>query len=301
MNSTPVSRRQALGGIAALGAAAIAKPSLADHHAKIDMSNPAAALKTRVKVMGSVGEQKIQSFLRFHIYGQMPDEPARPLFSMNNMIVAYWKPGEDDSYYLKHYETAYYTKFDTDEPIESFVNPYTGEENEIFQFILGPINRQYKTNTVVAPGLAPLPLESHVIGDRIFVATQSITQFPNILTPEDWPRRSTGPLVSWSSFMTYSAAVADVANPDKMSAPAHIQLQNFVSWPAWMLMGNKPGGTMARAYGTDIESTDALPKSIIANFEKYTPEILETEKWQTPRMDAVDYFNEMTKRKQAES
>ena len=216
---------------------------------------------------------------------------------MNNLIVAYWRPGEDNSFHLKHYEVGYYTRFDTDDPITEWANPYTDETVEIFQFVLGPIARQYKTDTVVAPGLAPLPLTSHVIGDRLFVTTQALTQFPNMMTPEEWPKRSSGPMVNWSSLMTFSARVADVVNPDLSSAPAHVQLQNFISWAPWMLMGQRPGGTMARAFGTDIKDFDALPTAVRSGFERYTPEIFATEDWQTPRLDAVDYFNEMVRRK----
>lgn len=303
MNGTLINRRRAMGTLAALAAGATTVTTAKNHGGmiRLKLDDPVAALKARVKVMGSIAEERVVSFLRFHVYGQMPHEPARPLFSMNNLIVGYWRPGDDDSYHLKHYEVGYYAGFDTDDAIETWTNPYTEKEIELFPFVLGPINRQYKTDTVVAPGLAPLPLTSHVMGDRFFVATQSISRIPNIMQPDEWPERSSGENVNWSSFMTYSAPVAEVADPQRTHVGAHIQLQNFVSWQPWMFMGQRPGGLMSRAFGTHIDDFDQLPATVRAGFEKQTPDIFATDKWDIPRMDAVDYYNKsVTERQQGD-
>ncbi len=64
-----------------------------------------------------------------------------------------------------------------------------------------------------------------------------------------------------------------------------------------MQMEGRPGGTMARAYGTDIAGFDALPADVRAGFEKYTPEIFDTASWTVTRFDEFDYFNLMQERR----
>jgi hypothetical protein len=304
MSDHNFSRRKALGSLAGFTAAGLtagcAEPSAPrPQPLQLDLNDPKDLAFARQKVIGSVAEATVHSFLRFHFYGQVPGEKARRLFSMNNYIIDYWEPVEYGTYKLRHYEVGYYTDFDTDNPIESWVNPYTSEELEVFQFVLGPINREYSPASVLAPGLAPIPLTSHTMNDRFVVATEAISQIPNLFQPDEWPKYSSGKMANWLSLQTLSSVWDDVVNPDLTSAPVHIQLQNFISWGSWMKMGGYEGGSTARAFGTEIEGFDALSPDVRAAFEKYTPEIFDTETWDVTRFDEVDYFQKMQKLREA--
>ncbi len=300
MAEKQLSRRKAIGSLAGLGAAGFiagcenqSVSQAASPPLQLDLNDPVDLAVARQKVIGSVAEEQVHSFLRFHFYGQVPGEKARRLLSLNNYIVDYWEPVERGTYKLRHYEVGYYTEFDTDNPIDSWVNPYTNEELEVFHFILGPINREYSPEAVLAPGLAPVPLASHQMGERLVVTTEAISQMPNLFKPDEWPKYSSGEQVNWLSLQTLSALMNDVLNPELNSAPAHIQLQNFVSWASWMKMGGIPGGSMARAFGTEIAGFDALPEKIYNGFKERTPEIFETDSWDVTRFDELDYFKKM--------
>ena len=302
MSKSGITRRHALATIAGVGAAGIvsghADAATPDaEQFKLDLNDPVALSVARQKVIGSVAKEAVHSFLRFHFYGQVPGEKAVPLLSMNNYIIDYWEPLERGTYQLRHYEVGYYCEFDTDNPIETWRNPYTKEDLEVYQFILGPIARLYSPGNVIAPGLAPKPLTSHLMGPRFYVATEAISQMPNLFQPDEWPKYSSGEKVNWVSVQTLSALMADVLNPELSSAPANIHLQNFISWGSWMKMGGRPGGTMARGYGTGIAGFDALPEQVHAGFKKYTPEIFATDSWTDTRFDEIDYFNLMKERR----
>lgn len=306
MSNSRITRRHAVAALAGAGAAGLVA-GCADNGAQtgnnkpaplqLNLDDPIDLSFARQKVIGSVVSEEIHSFLRFHFYGQVPGEKARPLFSMNNYIVDRWEPVERGTYKLRHWEVGYYCDFDTDDPLELWVNPYTEEELEVFQFVLGPIDRQYSPEAVLAPGLAPVPLTSHIMGPRFYVATEAISQIPNLFQPEDWPKRSSGKMANWVSLQTLSALMDDVLNPELNSAPANIHLQNFISWGSWMQMGGRPGGTMARAYGTEVDGFEALPQNVYDGFKKYTPEIFETATWDVTRFDEFDYFNLMQERR----
>ncbi|MCG8443963.1 MAG: DUF1838 domain-containing protein, partial [Caulobacterales bacterium] len=175
----------------------------------------------------------------------------------------------------------------------------TNETIEMFTFILGPVARQYTPDGIIAPGIAPNPLRISVVGDRVFIPAQSIETFPNLFSPEEWPKHSSGPDVYWDSLYTFSARLADVANPDLSAAPAVIQMQNLTSWQPFFEMGQRPGRTMARAFGQNISGFDALAGNIRADFEKHTPEIMDTDNWTETRFDTFDYFNTLNAKREA--
>jgi hypothetical protein len=306
MADSKLTRRKALASIAGLGTATAAglvsgcsDDAVPVVPMELDLDDPIDLAFARQKVRGSVVEERLDSFIRFHFYGQVPGEKAKRLLSMNNYVIHLWTPIKRGTYHLKHYEVGYYTEFDTDKPLETWLNPYTNEEVEAYHFILGPIEREYSPEGVIAPGLAPVPLQSHVMGDRFILATEAISLIPNMFQPDEWPKRSSGKNINWLSLMTQSASMADVLNPELNSAPPQIQLQNFIAWGSWMQMGGISGGSMARAYGTDIAGFDALSPDVRAAFEKYTPEIFDIESWTDVRFDEWDYFNLMQERRKA--
>lgn len=259
----------------------------------IDLSTADARNRAIVKIMGSIGGEEKHAFMRFHIYGFPGEGNVIPFFSMNNYIVQKWTSQDDGTFTLAHHEVGYFTRFDTDEPIETWKNPVTGETVELELFVLGPITRSYTPEGIIAPGIAPNALRINVIGDRVFVPAQSIEEFPSMFMPEEWPELSAGPVTYWDSMYTFSASLQDVADPATTSAPAEIHMQNLVSWQPFLRMKGLPGRTMARAWGQHISGPEVLDPEVREAFEKYTPDIFRTDEWTDVRFDSVDYYNKM--------
>jgi hypothetical protein len=274
-----------------------AEPALERTYTTADLeeilSDPVKRSEMIVKVMGSTEREDTYAFLKFHVYGYV-GENAIPFFTMNNVIVQKWNPMDEPGHFaLDHYEVAYYSEFDTETPIETWTNPVTGEEIEIPPFILGPIAREYTPDGILAPGLAPEPLNISVIGDRVFIPTQSTDIAYNPMNGPEWGPYASDPTVYWDSMMTYSADVADVLDPNKTRTEAEIHMQNLVSFNPYFRMGMRPGRTMVRAFGTHIDSLDDIPPEARAGLEKYTPEIFETDEWTELRIDAIDFMQEI--------
>ncbi|WP_187276568.1 DUF1838 family protein [Parahaliea maris] len=305
--SEKVTRRSALKGLGALGAAGLTLSGPSARAANkpvvgldsrygindLDLSTPEARSSIITKVMGSIGTEDTHAFMRFHIYGYLGDRSLVPLFSMNNYLVQKWKLIEPGTSELRHYEVGYYCEFDTDNPITHWTNPVTGKTVELEQFVLGPIGRMYTPQGIIAPGIAPNPLRVNVVGNRVFVPAQSLETFPNMFTPEEFPELSSGPTIFWDSMYTFSANIEDVLNPELTSAPAEIHMQNMTSWQPFFGFGNLPGRSMVRSWGCNISGFDALEPQVRAGFEKYTPDIFETDTWNDVRFDSMDYYNKV--------
>ncbi len=236
-----------------------------------DFSDPVEALRAHVKLVGSLAKETVVSFYRLNIYADLNAGNFVPLFTMNNLLIDKWEPQGNDVYQLLKYEAGCYTGIDSYDLIETFDHPLTGKAIPARNFRLGPVPRGYDNEKFTVMGYDPNPLPLDVIGDRVFLATQSIESSPSFTDPKK--TRFT------NSFMTYSATLADMQNPDLPSAPVHAQLQNKTEWQPWMEMGDQPGGTVVRGYGTKVAKLDDLPPGVLVQFEEQVPEILDTENW----------------------
>jgi len=270
-----VSRRSALQGATALGGAGLlglaATPASAMNTPRADFTDPRTALRTHVKMVGSLGTATVYSFMRLNIYADLGEGNFVPFFTMNNILVDYWQPKGDDQHEMRKYEVGFYTRFDSQEPLEEFLNPVTGKTSAIHHFRLGPVPRLYTPTGVIAMGYTPTLLPIEIIGERVFLATQSIESRPDMINP--------GRTTYTNSFMTMSASLADINDPAVLSAPVHLQLQNKNRWAPWMGMGDRPGGTVARGFGGKVASLDALPKTVIDGARRFVPEIFDTANW----------------------
>lgn len=295
------SRRDALKQLGGIGLSALALSTASQatatestkrySAADLDLSTPERRSSVATKIVGSIGSEEKHAFLRFHIYGYM-GENVVPFFSMNNYVVQHWSPDSRPGHFnLKHYEVGYFTEFDTDNAITHWKNPVTGEVVELETFILGPIGRLYTPNGIIAPGIAPQPLRINVIGDRVYVPTQSIESFPNMFKPEDWPVYSSGEKIYWDSMSTYSAPLADVLDSNRHSVNAEIHMQNLTSWQPFLRLGQLQGRSMARAFGQNIAGFHELSPQIRADFEKFAPAIFDTRNWKDMRFDSIDFYN----------
>jgi len=236
-----------------------------------DFADPVEALRAHVKLVGSLAEETIVSFYRLNIYADLSEGNYVPLFTLNNLLIDKWTPKGKDNFQMLKYEAGYYTAIDSYDVIQEFKHPLTGDMLPVQNFRLGPVPRGYDKDKYIVMGYNPNPLPLEVIGDRVFLATQSIESSPSFVDPTKTSYTN--------SFMTYSATLTDMQNPDLASAPVHAQLQNKNEWPVWMQMGEQPGGTVARGYGSKVEGLDDLPPGVLEQFGKQTPEILDTDNW----------------------
>ncbi len=273
-----ISRRAALAGAAGVAGAALyatmpsvtradtAQPSFVP-----EFDDPADALRAHVKLVGSLDSETVVSFYRLNIYGDLHEGNFVPMFTMNNLLIDKWTRKSDTEFQMLKYEAGYFTEIDSYEPMKTLKHLTNGKPLTIQNFRLGPVPRNYSPSGYIVMGFHPDPLPLEIIGDRVYLATQSIEASPSFTDPTE--TRYT------NSFMTYSALLEDMQNPDIASAPVHAQLQNKTAWMPWMEMGDHPGGTVVRGYGSKVPSVEDLPPGVLAGFEEQIPQILDIENW----------------------
>jgi hypothetical protein len=297
MNDSTISRRSALGGALFAAGSGMAAPSFAlarNPNHGLDLEDPASRARIRAKIQGSAAEETLHGLTQLHLMAYLNGGNVQPLMTMWNYTVTKWEPHSETSYRMRHYESGIYTKYNTEEVIDVWENPVTGEEREVWPFLAGPIKGELGPDGMVTGGNAtvkPKGLGIHVVGDQVFIPAESSFSFPNPFTPEKYPKESAGPMFYWDSFSTVSALLKDVVNPNLNHVNSTTQFQNLVSWHPWLGMGGIEGRSFGRAYGTKLAGGfDEVPKFLQVALEKQTPEILNVEGWDVFRNDFEDYM-----------
>lgn len=294
MDQLDLTRRTSMmlgGGALLAGSSAAAQAAM-----PLNLDDPLERARIRAKIMGSTAEKAVHTFMRIHFYAYPHEGNLIPLYTMNNLNIRVWSPQPDGSFNAKVYECGTLSKFDTEEPLEYWDNPFTGEKVKAHHFRTGPLSLTVVNDGSIATGAAatlkPEPLNFQVVDDSVFMLQASAFSYPNRFQPDEWPDESSGPTTFWDSQYIYFAKIKDVVDPDVTQAPAYVQLQNLVSWSPWLRMGQRPGRTWGRGFGQKIESVDAMPAFARADIERRHPEIFDLDSWTAFADEWADYKRE---------
>ena len=286
-------------GAGALGAAALSGCAAEQGAPRepLDLNDPVSRLRARVKVYGSLAQETVHRVSRGHVWAYFHEGNLDPMFSMINYNVTRWKQAEENLYVATMNEVALFTRFDTDEVITHWDNPYTGETVEVQQYLTGPItieNGLQGTVTDETATMKPKDMEWWAVGGKLFIPSRSQFRFPNPLRPEVWPKASVGPTFHWDSFIFLMAEIADIENPDLTMAPAISHYQETLNWNPWMLMGQRPGRQLSRGYGCKLHNLDEMPANLRARLEEHAPEMFDIGNWTEVKDDMREFMKNRT-------
>ncbi len=297
MANPEITRRTALQGAAlvALGATpSTLYANAANRTINLDLDDPVVRAQVRAKISGSTKKATTHGLSQLHIYGYLNEGNVQPWMTLWNYTVTRWEPISDRQFSMAHYESGIYTKFNTEEVLDVWENPVTGDKREVWPFLSGPIKGVLGPDgleTGEEATVKPKGMGIHIIGEQIYLPSQSAFSFPNPFGADKWPKESAGPMYFWDSFSTKSALLKDVANPELHSVPSSHQFQNLVSWHPWLGMGGHEGKTFGQAFGNKLMGGfEEIPEFLQQAIKKQTPEMLETESWSGFRNDFADYM-----------
>ncbi|MDX2221923.1 MAG: DUF1838 family protein [Rhodospirillaceae bacterium] len=300
-----ITRRGVLTAGTALASAAVVLPIAIPKSAsaavpKFDHEDPKERARFRARIVGSSVEEHVHSYTKLHIYGYMNDGNMIPFFTLLNYAHGFWKPLPDGTYDSTMFESGVYCTFGTEDPLDVWENPITGEKREVWQFLGGPLKVKVGPEGAVTDENAtvkPQPMTMEIIGDYFYLPQQSSFKFPNPLSPEKYPNESPGKMFFWDSHFTYSVPTADLIDQSTPRVRAAVQYVNMVTWHPWLGMGNRPGKTIGRAYGAKLKSYEDVPPGVRKAIEAKTPEVLNTAGWTKFRDDIGLYIEQRIDKK----
>ena len=295
-------RRSMLGGrmmtgLTGLPSLEIAKTASAQE--PLDLKNPLSKMRATIKIRGTLEDgATMHRVSRGWVYGfDSATDSFSPFYSMINYNVTQWQKINDNKYTYRMHECALYTQFDKWSKLEVFDNPFTGDTVEPMTYLIGPIDVTVTpegSDTGPEATIKPVSMDWTVMGGTVWVPVQSEFSFPNPITPEKWPKESSGPTVKWNSFILFQASQNDVENADLYTVRALNHYQENVTWAPWLEMAGRPGFTLSRGFGMKFLSIEEIPPEPLSLLTEHVPEMFDLGNWQGVKNNYRDF---MTSRK----
>jgi hypothetical protein len=292
-----VTRRGLLSGMGfAAGAAVLSGPGIASRGGgpvrPLDIQDPRDNLYGFAKMWGTIGPKPVISAYQGVQYAVVKGKRAKPLFgfqgfaNIRNLILP------DGSVKVMGKECGYFTDLASGAIIDVWDNPWTGERVETWPFLndkfrgtLGLTRKVYEVNgsrTVNndAQGgsdAEPFRMPWQVIGDQYLLGWDYAHEYVNPVTPEGWPKASSGRVVNPSEHFVLYTPRAEIDDRSVVSARYHGGFMRQGPWWPWMKMGQSgvDGVLIGRMHSYKITGThDDIPRAVLDRVVRDRPDLL---------------------------
>ena len=301
------------GGIA--GAPALAATPPSQNQRPLDVLDARENLYGFAKMWGTIGPKAVISGYQGLQYAVIGKKRAVPVFgycgfgNIRNIIQS------DGSVKVLGKECAYFTHPVTGEILDHWDNPWTGERVEVYNFFndafrgsLGLTRKVFEVNgsktvnnaTADAKPAAPEPfrLPWQKIGDQYLLSWDYAHEYTNPVTPEGWPKASSGRQINPSEHFTLYTPVAEIEDRSLASARYMGGFMRQAPWWPWMKMGQSgvDGVLIGRMHSYKITGThEDIPRAVLDRVVKDRPDLLD-EPTDGPDLGVVDTFGQYAKK-----
>ena len=300
----------AVGGLAAAGLAACGAPSNKEEAAAasaetgggLDLTKPEDNLYAFGKIWGTYGDKPIYSGYQGVQFARIGVNKLTPLFGYVGCGNMQCKIDEHGHLWIRGTEAGYFTDLVSGEIIDYWDNPYSGERVEVFPFfnhgLRGRLTQEMPRfsmgnapddNTLMnaadarpnEAGVIPFVLPFQKIHDQYLLAWEYAHEYTNPVTPEGWPKASTGPKINPSEHFIFYIPAAELEDRSNPSARFHAGFMRTSPWWPWMRMGQtavRDGALFGRMHSFKISGElDNIPRVVLERLERDHPELLEPE------------------------
>lgn len=296
--NAPIGRRLMLGGMSSLAAASIAAPALAHAHASAPRGWPGWTGKVQTRFVGFdnpieefeahfrierdlVADQGTALTWFFWLVYLVPgDRQPIPLLRYEGMEYSYFRKVADHTYRIHAHNVSLPMSLETNEYIDSMVNPLTGELIETPASLI--LN---DPGTVHSPrGFRNLNGDgTYVVPYRQFRIENGLMKLDSVRSaPPDWPINhieSSIQQVPHEMFLDKS-----ITNLPCTSTGVYV-----FPYSKWLEMGDRPGNLLGYWDAWKIPGVEYFPDKFLAKLQSDYPELLEPRWAEFERLPTFDY------------
>ncbi len=297
---SPLSRRGLLTGGATL-AAASSLPSLAVGADAIDYdwTDPNDNLNAYIKLTNSLKDRDwVHGWYSGLVFGMLPNKTPDALMGLEGFGLGYTVRQDNGSYVSYWKEVGFYKDVKTNEVIESWKNPYTGETNKVMHIhnrmvkgFLGPrffasapvgdpegrMDFKFPNYRASDDPSNPFVLNWQTLGDQTSVWMDFRGEVPNLLDPKIWVKESTGARLPICEMFEFVGDADELRDPDLDRVNHSGSWIRLAPWLPWQMMGPAEGRLFYRCTTKSLNNLAELPPNILAYAEKNFPEYLVNE------------------------
>jgi hypothetical protein len=268
------SRRGSLGLLSAAAVAAAAgAPAAAAGGKLLDLGQRADYFNAVMQMRGSKDERLCMGFIRGNYYGLVANK-LTPLYHVLAGTFSRFKRRADGNYDGATFEVAYFTDWNTNALLDTYLNPLTGKTVKV------PITRMGPSRILLTPdGMKPvttgLPpgmqvnhrfLPARVVGDDVWIVEENF-----VGTAPD----AKGPPFNYNEVTTYRASLKALSDSKQMRAPTDVHFTVVVNWRPWLEMGDIAGNLLGDGGGRHIDRIEDFPPEYVALTRKHHPDAID--------------------------
>lgn len=284
--SPPMTRRQTFAVLGGAAGVLAASPTPAAS-GEFDLTDPPTRTRAYVRLRGRLDGHKTFMPYRGTIFAKPEGEVAVPVFDVEGFSWTKATALQDGGYRLDSVEAGYFLDRATGKPLDRWTNPLNGVVTTAKHY------RSFSHISVATGGIEPIrdtppPAgtrftatmgEPTVMNGKVWMHEDLIGQVPN--RPKASfadPLEYIGPTITGTSLATWSADLADLADPRLAFVPAVLSYQTIGNWRPFMRMGTAPGVISWRMYGVKQPSIDGVPPPLRERVLAEYPDFLERER-----------------------
>ncbi len=242
--------------------------------ARLDPADPRHLDFLHRKMLYAVDERPVLWWKSGTKYGVIEGN-VTPMWNMWVFFVQRIVAHRNDSFDVASLEAVYLTDIDSGNLLDTWNNIYTGETLPVPGRLMGPEVQTFDQDGGRAEsGLPGIDIQrTHTLGpvtlagNDVWLAIDSSAVVTRTASPETPPFRV-------NDLETFHAKLADVLDPDILSAPASASLHLISSWQSWLNMGDRPGSQITRLFARKAFDPSDLPAGLTGLMRRLHPDIL---------------------------
>ncbi len=216
-------------------------------------------------------------------YSRVLGEKDRHLFNLMGVNVRHCKVTEDPqrgkSFRSISREIMVYMDPDTGEVIDSWENPWTGEQIEVLHVANDPVNMREPRFERNEDGSSNLSMELRRYGD-VTARSSEIPLFYTNPLGGDYQPYVGGTYHAMEIFDSFYDSDRLLDAEEKNLGQSHLGWVRVAKWLPWLKMGDRPGWMIFNATGFSTFNRDELPAKLVLIMDQRYPEY-----WTPPPLD----------------
>jgi Protein of unknown function (DUF1838) len=257
----------------------------------LDLHDPRTALRSYVKLRGSLGDETVFQPYEGDIFRVSDGEVSTPLCGFIGLQKSVWRRVGEDVYANEDYDIGFYVDYQSRQILDSWRNPLTGETVEVFHYRGGPSGARHSLDSGSGDVYGGSAGRWSVMGEQLWHTASNWGERPNPLQPKDWPRASSGERLQGSMSLSFAGRLAEVADPRRLQVPALQIWTNTTAWMPWMEMGQRPGFNLWRWIGAKGTPREQLDRALVESVERVMPGYVTRDSvWKVPTSGRQDYM-----------
>ena len=301
-----------LGSVLGMAAATPARAEGGRGSPALNYADPADNLYAFGKLWAGYDTPVIGAFHGL-MYLRIPGRRMVPLFGYTGTGALLARIDENKDLWIKSRETGYFTDLRSGDILETWSNPFTGKTVPVYHFyndvLVGKVGKEIPkffmgvegdSPTLMNEGTAfpdssgryPFVLPFETYGDDMLLSWDYTHDYTNPVTPEGWPRSSTGKRTTPSEHFTFNFSRRELENRALPTVRFNAGFTRVSEcWPFMQMGGTEYAG--ATLFGRmfshkGLKGLDDVPPKVRAYIEKHAPQFLTVPDGWVPDSSRVD-------------